>query len=175
MRTVRIGGKHLPSNVRKWMGDSIGHWEGDTLVVETANFTAKQFFRGATENEWSAWLRRILLDNRHSSRREFHTLKRQVGREQSFSAQNPTHLRADRFGGHIPDPKDLAIALERAAALEHAIARLPTHYREVVCFRNQYGFSFDEVGRRLGLSEDAAQKLWARAVGRLRELLGEWV
>ena len=49
-RVVRIGGKHLPSTMRKWMGDSIGHWEGDTLVVETTNFTTREGFRGATEN-----------------------------------------------------------------------------------------------------------------------------
>jgi hypothetical protein len=49
-RIVRIGSKHLPSNVRKWLGDSVGHWEGDTLVVETTNFTDKTRFRGASEN-----------------------------------------------------------------------------------------------------------------------------
>ena len=32
---------HLPSSVRLWMGDSIGHWEGDTLIVDTTNFTLK--------------------------------------------------------------------------------------------------------------------------------------
>jgi hypothetical protein len=41
---------HLPSGVRQWMGDSRGHWEGDTLVVETANFNDKTRFRGADEN-----------------------------------------------------------------------------------------------------------------------------
>lgn len=41
---------HLPSNVRQWLGDSRGHWEGDTLVVETTNFTDKTNFRGASEN-----------------------------------------------------------------------------------------------------------------------------
>ena len=34
-RIIRIGGKHPGPNVRQWLGDSIGHWEGDTLVVET--------------------------------------------------------------------------------------------------------------------------------------------
>jgi hypothetical protein len=41
---------HLPPNVRQWLGDSRGHWEGNTLVVETTNFTAKTRFRGASEN-----------------------------------------------------------------------------------------------------------------------------
>jgi hypothetical protein len=44
------GRPHLPSNVRQWLGDSRGHWEGDTLVVETTNFTTRTAFRGASEN-----------------------------------------------------------------------------------------------------------------------------
>jgi len=36
-RIIRLNGKHRPSNIRTWIGDSIGHWEGDTLVVETIN------------------------------------------------------------------------------------------------------------------------------------------
>jgi hypothetical protein len=46
-RVVRMGGEHVPSNIRRWMGDSVGRWEGDTLVVDTTNFTTKTQFRGS--------------------------------------------------------------------------------------------------------------------------------
>ncbi len=46
-RIVRLGGDHLPPNIRQWMGDSVGHWEGDTLVVDTTNFTDKTQFHGS--------------------------------------------------------------------------------------------------------------------------------
>jgi hypothetical protein len=36
-RVVRMNGKHLPQQITPWMGDSVGRWEGDTLVVETTN------------------------------------------------------------------------------------------------------------------------------------------
>jgi hypothetical protein len=49
-RVIRIGGQHKPNKIRQWMGDSVGHWEGDTLVVETANLRSEQGFRGASEN-----------------------------------------------------------------------------------------------------------------------------
>jgi hypothetical protein len=48
-RVIRIGGERLPKNVRPWMGDSIGRWEGDTLVIETTNFHPRQLFRGASD------------------------------------------------------------------------------------------------------------------------------
>jgi hypothetical protein len=49
-RIVRLGGQHVASAVRKWMGDSIGRWEGETLVVETTNFTDQESFRGTTRD-----------------------------------------------------------------------------------------------------------------------------
>jgi hypothetical protein len=50
-RIIPLDGRpHLPSRLRQWMGDSVGHWEGDTLVVDTTNFTSKTNFRGAGEN-----------------------------------------------------------------------------------------------------------------------------
>jgi hypothetical protein len=47
-RIVRMSGQHLPATLRRWLGDSIGRWEGDTLVVETTNFTDKTRFRGSS-------------------------------------------------------------------------------------------------------------------------------
>ncbi len=50
VRIVRMNAQHLPKNIRLWLGDAVGHWEGDTLVVDTTNFTPKTAYRGATEN-----------------------------------------------------------------------------------------------------------------------------
>jgi hypothetical protein len=48
-RVVRMNVPHLPPTIRKWMGDSVGRWDGDTLVVDTTNFTDKTRFRGSSE------------------------------------------------------------------------------------------------------------------------------
>ena len=50
-RIVPLDGRpHLPEHIRQWRGDSRGHWEGDTLVVDTTNFTDKTPFRGSGRN-----------------------------------------------------------------------------------------------------------------------------
>ncbi len=50
VRIIRIGGSHPPPGVRFWLGDSIGHWEGNTLVADTTNFREDAGFRGASTN-----------------------------------------------------------------------------------------------------------------------------
>jgi hypothetical protein len=50
-RIIAMDGRpHLPQTMRKWLGDSIGHWESNTLVVDTTNFNDKTRFHGSDEN-----------------------------------------------------------------------------------------------------------------------------
>jgi hypothetical protein len=47
---VMDGSPHLPAGIRQWYGDSRGHWEGDTLVIDVTNFSAKTDYQGSREN-----------------------------------------------------------------------------------------------------------------------------
>ncbi len=51
VRIIPLDGRpHVSENIRQWRGDSRGHWEGDTLVVDTTNFSGKTAFYGSSEN-----------------------------------------------------------------------------------------------------------------------------
>ena len=51
VQLIRLdGASHAPDRVRQWNGDARGRWEGDTLVVETTNFSPRSSFRGAAEH-----------------------------------------------------------------------------------------------------------------------------
>jgi hypothetical protein len=49
VRMIPIDGRPH-GTIRRWLGDSVGHWEGDTLVVDTINFKPQVNFRGSSEN-----------------------------------------------------------------------------------------------------------------------------
>lgn len=51
VRTIRIDGEPLPETIRPWLGDSIGHWQGDTLVVKTTQFHPQQNLRAAIKHQ----------------------------------------------------------------------------------------------------------------------------
>jgi RNA polymerase sigma factor (sigma-70 family) len=63
------------------------------------------------------------------------------------------------------------LADETAAELAAALTRLSSDHQTVIRLRHQLGLQFNEIGERMGRSKDAVQKLWMRAVCRLREEL----
>jgi RNA polymerase sigma-70 factor (ECF subfamily) len=68
-------------------------------------------------------------------------------------------------------PSGEAMEHEQDQALQAALGRLPEDYRRVIALRHQEDLSFEEIGRLLQRSPDAARKLWARAIERLQEEL----
>ena len=60
VRIIRMNAEHAPDDVRSWLGDSVGHWEGDTLVVETTNFNDSPSLVGASRDlRVTEWFTRI--------------------------------------------------------------------------------------------------------------------
>ncbi|HEX3887998.1 MAG TPA: hypothetical protein VHW05_10915 [Phenylobacterium sp.] len=60
MRVIRLNSQHRTDGIRPWMGDSIGHYEGNTLVVETTNIPRAQNFYGSWKNlKVTEWFTRV--------------------------------------------------------------------------------------------------------------------
>jgi len=50
-RIIPLDGRpHIGQGIRQWLGDSVGHWENDTLVIDTTNYSPKSDFRGSHQN-----------------------------------------------------------------------------------------------------------------------------
>jgi RNA polymerase sigma-70 factor, ECF subfamily len=138
------------------------------LVHETLLEAYRDFadFRGQSEAEWLAWLRQLLIHNlANFERRYFGTAMRRVQREVSLT------IGADALPAPGPSPSSVLIASERERTVERQLERLPEDYRLVILWHDRDGLPFDEIGRRLRRSADAARRLWSRAVDRLQELL----
>lgn len=93
-RIIRIDGEPLPDVMQPWLGDSIGRWEGDTLVVETSRFNPLQQFRNSTpEMQVTERFTRVADSTINYS----FTVSDPDTFAQSFSAEIPMHLTTDRL------------------------------------------------------------------------------
>lgn len=136
-------------------------------------------FRGSTEAELTEWLRSILAAKlAELFRRYLGTKQRDVRLEKridddlSRSAALLGSTMALGLVSREPSPSQHAAGHEDALHLSEALANLPADYREVIVLRNLEGLPFKMVAERMERSEDSVEKLWMRALVKLRVHLG---
>jgi RNA polymerase sigma-70 factor (ECF subfamily) len=160
---LRLSADRLSPALRAKAGPS--DLVSDTLVEAYQSFAA---FRGRTEGEFVAWLRRLLVHNlANFERRYVGTAMRQVGRETRLSARPDAAAVADPGRS----PSALVVAGEQAARVRAGLDQLAPDHRAVIVWHNMDGLPFDEIGRRMNRTTDAARHLWARAIDQLQRTL----
>jgi RNA polymerase sigma-70 factor (ECF subfamily) len=147
------------------------------MVQETFLEAHRQFgrFRGDTEAELTAWLRTILAGVLlHLVRRFFGTQRRDVRLERELADELDQSSRyLDRgLVASESSPSQRAARREQAVLLADALNQLPTDYREVLILRHLEGLTFPEVAARMRRTVDSVEKLWVRALPKLRRVLG---
>src|SRR5262249_15624835 len=143
------------------------------LVQESGLEAYRDFaqFRGETAQALKEWLKRILLNNLRDLIRRFRGAEmREAAREQPL--EGGTGEEHDP-AATTASPSEQAIQQEELERMRHALSGLPEDQRQVVHLRHQEQLSWEEIGRRMNRSADASRKLWARAVKRLGEFMGE--
>ena len=149
------------------------------VVQETMLEAVQDFdrFRGSTEREFVAWLRQILINNLlRFVEAHVRTAKRDVRCEISMQQWTPTMDGTadglDRLASlSVSSPSAAANRRELGVVVADCLAKLPTHYREVIVLRNLRGLSFEEVARDMGRSTGSVRMLWMRAIDQFRVLL----
>lgn len=143
-------------------------------------------FRGETDAEFGAWLRRILA-RRLSKSIEVHVLaeKRDIRRETFFGSRRQTHLPAGPASTSLhaspqqavadrrPGPFSEVVRKERSELLEATLRALPDRYREVIELRNGQGLSFEQIAVKLNRSSGATRMLWLRAIDAVRKQMSD--
>jgi len=160
------------AQVESWLRVKV---DASDLVQETLLEAHRDFerFHGESEQEWLAWLRKILNHNAADFVRQYRgTEKRQVRREKRLAGP------ADSTPGGVlepaaatPTPSQEFFRLDRELRIATALAQLPPDYQEVVVLRNLERLPFNDVADRMGRSRPAVQMLWMRAVRKLQEVL----
>ena len=121
-----------------------------------------------------AWLRQLLRNNLVNFARSYRdTDKRCVSAETPMEGGDSSAPRAETLIGRDSTPSEHAMANEQAEAVEKALQRLPDDYRQVILLRYRAELAFEEIGRVMGRSANAVEKLWLRAIERLRQELEE--
>lgn len=143
----------------------------DTFLKAHRHFAQ---FRGASELELAAWLRQILAGNIANLVRHYYgTQRRDVRLEQELAddLERSSHGWGVGLAAQQSSPSQRAARREEAVRLANALAQLPEDYEDVIVLRHLQGLPFAEVALQMGRSVDSVEKLWVRALTRLRRLL----
>jgi RNA polymerase sigma-70 factor (ECF subfamily) len=147
---------------------------GSDLVQETCLDAHRDFaaFTGRTEADLRRWLRGILVHNVAEARRHYGgTAKRSVDREVSLAdgPDAPGSLADLIDPGQTPGA--LAEDRERRAGVERALESLSEADRQLLSWRYRDHLSFEEIGRRQGVSRESARRAWFRSLEILKRAL----
>jgi RNA polymerase sigma-70 factor (ECF subfamily) len=146
------------------------------LVQETFLEAHRHFsaFRGTTEPEFVGWLRKIMAGvMANTIRRYFGTKARDPRLEQELQVgidQSSCILAAELISPGS-SPSESAARREQSVLFTDALDKLPDDYREVIVLRNLEGLTFAGVGERMGRSVDSVEKIWLRAIAKLRQIV----
>lgn len=148
----------------------------DSDLVQEACLQAHQGFdqfKGSTEAEFMGWLRQILARTAAKEIRHHQRQKRDVRMERQLEQDldKSSHRLAHVLAAPDTSPSQRAVRRERAQIFAEAVARLKEEYREVVILHHLEGLSTADVATRMGRTQDSVQKLWARAIVQLRNML----
>lgn len=130
-------------------------------------------FDGTTEAQFLAWLRTILA--RRVAKTVRHYLGTQ-GRDIRQELENDLTQSFERAGKRLANlaipraeqPSQQVLKREQAVLLADALEALPPDYREVMLLRHWEDLTFPQIAERMDRTVDSVQKLWIRALGRLR-------
>ena len=155
-----------------------GKADASDLVQETYVDAHRDFpqFRGGTEGELVSWLREIMARNLADLVRRFQGAQRRDVRLERRLAQelDQTSRLLDRgLVAREKSPSQEVAHREQSVLLADAIEGLPPDYNQVIVLRHFDGQTFPEIARQMGRSLDSVEKLWVRALVRLRKALGE--
>jgi RNA polymerase sigma-70 factor (ECF subfamily) len=154
-----------------------GKVDASDLVQETFLRAHRDFaqFRGSTEEEFLSWLRQILSARMSDLIRHYLGAKRRdvrLERELGVELDESSRVLDQGLVAPHSSPSQQAARREQAVLLADALGRLPEDYREVIILRQMEGLSFPDVACRMGKTVKSVEKLWMRALARLRRVLG---
>src|SRR5262249_20367151 len=177
-RLLQLYQRYLALLARVQIGQRLqGKVDESDLVQETFLEAHRHFdrFQGTSEVQFVCWLRQILATNlANLLRRYLGTQGRDIRLEREIAESVDRSSMALGQALITPEssPSQQAVRREQDVLLADALGELPDDYREVIVLRHLEGLTFPEVARRMGRSLDSVEKLWLRALARLRQLLG---